>query len=768
MTKSNIYDYNEAGFRIFPLWGIINAKNCECGNPDCVSIGKHPRISNWQNTPQWSDEQLEVIIEHQVSTGFGVCLDNHLVLDIDPRNGGFESYEKLSKELSIDFVELSDFVVNTGGGGLHIYFNRPAGAYSGNLKEYRGIDFKTSGFVVGAGSLHFSGNEYETQKGFPQDLTDCPQALLDLLVKKTHTRAIINGAHVDVTPSEVQDIVNSIKNNDLHYDDFIQVGMGIHHATSGDGYSMWDNWAQQSSKYDPAMMSVKWHSFGKSANPVTLGTLIYLAEQNGYTRPVTFPLDEKPIFNKTIGELPFDTTIYDPKRPPGFVGKLSEWINGNSYSEPLEHLSVITSISAVGNIIGLHTTDDMTGVSTNLLVLCVAESASGKEMVQKSYAKIMQAAGISAAIAGGIKSKQEIARNLIEHQPVYYLIDEMGEVLRTIENAKKRGGAAYLEGVTGEVMSIYTKANSEYQVTGDVRRELVAQLRREKSQCDSIVDSNEDVNGKYLRRSESIADAIHAVLTSGLPRPFLSMIGYSVPASLDCIMTEEMAKNGFLSRALLAIEEKDNPKPRIGATGLQPLPLNYVSTLKQLSTTGNFDMLEDGDRIEYMGERRKIKTTASGQELLNELRMWEWEYAEHHRETSGFTPLIRRSFELISKISTILAAPEGLRTDEHIKWAAVYVKRDIDRKIRHILDAIAKTSKNGAEVQDGIEARILNLCQRAGGEKESILINRCKRKDISKEDIIALIDDMVTRGLLAVGSEFSKNGAAFSTYESLV
>ena len=745
-----IYDYHESGFRVFPLWGIMPNGKCECGDTECAAVGKHPRMSNWQHVPLWSDEQLEFMQEHQVTTGFGVCLDDHLVIDIDSRNGGFDSYELLKEDTGIDFEAASDFVVSTGGGGLHIYFNRPKGAYSGTLEKYKGIDWKTSGFVCGGGSTHKSGLQYEYKKGFPDaELTQCPDALLTLLEKKTHKRTIFDGRQVDVTLEEVAEIVDAIPNDDRHYDEFIEIGMAIHQATNGEGYHIWDNWAQRAKKYDPAQMSVKWHSFGKSANPVTIGTLIFHAEEAGYIRPVTFSTGESPKqFDAKPGELPFDTSPYDVKRPPGFVGKLAEWMNGNSYSEPLENLNCISSVAAVGNLIGLHTTDDLTNVSTNLLVLCVAESASGKEMVGTSYAEIMRVAGLSGAMAGGIKSKQEICRNLIEHQAAFYMIDEMGEVLRTIENAKKRGGAAYLEGVTGEVMSIFTKASSAYSVTGDTRRELVALLSRELDQCLSKVEKMEDKNGTYQRRADNIQISMDQVKTIGLVRPFLSLIGYSVPASMDCIMSEEMAKNGFLSRALLAIEEKDNPKPRIGAKGFQPLPDNYATTIRHLASTGSFDMMDSAQRIEYHGERRKIKSTPEAKSLLESLRTWEWEYAEHHRQTSGFTPLIRRSFELISKISTILAAPEGMRTVTHVEWAAVYVKRDLDRKIRHILDSIGRQAKDGETIQTGVESRIINLCEREEGELKSVLLDKCKRKDVKREELAALLESMVERGML--------------------
>ena len=745
------------------MWGLSQGK-CECGDDKCEALGKHPRVSNWQHSPVWSEDQLETMLQFTITTGFGVCLDNHLVLDIDPRNGGNESYERLVKDTGLDYTSLSGFVVATGGGGKHIYFRRPEGAYLTHLSGYPGIDFKTSGYVVGAGSLHKSGADYEVESGSPCDLTDAPESLLNMLNRTTHTRASIGGNQVDVSAQELQEIVRHIPDPDS-YDNWVAVGMGIHHATQGTGFHIWDEWSQKSSKYEADQMGRKWHSFGKSANPVTLGTLIFKAEQNGYVVPVTFQIDATPDpVHSRPDLLPFDDTGFDLKRPPGLVGQIVEWMNGNAYDEPLGNLTVISSLTAVGNIVGLHMTDHM-NVSTNLLSLCIAESATGKESVGQSYAAVMRSAGMGPALHGSIKSKQEIGRNLIEHQMAAYVVDEMGEVLRTIENAKKRGGAAYLEGVTGDIMSISTKAGGSYAVSGDVRRELLAEMRREMSQCQKAVDAGEDANGRYQRRLDALTHQADNIATNGLVRPFLSLIGYSVPASMDCIMTEEMAKNGFLSRAIMAIEENDNPRPRINSKGMQPVPERLEYAIKALASHGNYD--PDTHRIEYYGERYVVPSTAEAAALLNDLRNWQHAYAEYHRETTGFTPLIRRFFEAVAKISLILAAPERLRTVNHVQWAAAYVKRDLDRKIRHVMASMAKESKDGEVVRDGLSARIYNICQGDNGETLGVILKKCKRKDVTPVQIEAILDAMASAGQLSVEIEKSRNGSETKRYYSV-
>ena len=172
-------DYVAAGFRVFGLHGVTNGK-CDCGNPECEALYKHPIVKGWQNTPDWSDEQLETMqMAGHFDTGFGVLCDGYIIVDVDYRNGGVESWRKIIE--NHPEIAWSNFIVKTGSGNgsLHAHFKAPKGvAFVQHIDGYPGIDIKTSGFVVGAGSLHASGNRYEAVIGSPYDITDAPQSLI--------------------------------------------------------------------------------------------------------------------------------------------------------------------------------------------------------------------------------------------------------------------------------------------------------------------------------------------------------------------------------------------------------------------------------------------------------------------------------------------------------------------------------------------------------------------------------------------------------------
>lgn len=745
---NDIYDYIEAGYHIFPLHTIINGK-CDCGE-NCDSVGKHPVATSWQHTPAWSDEQLDNLVKHMIKTGYGVLVGQHLVVDVDPRNGGKASYDKLCKDLGFDLIEKSGFTVTTGGAGWHIYFLRTEGSFAQTLKEYPGIDFKTTGFVVGCGSLHASGMRYERLKGYPQDTNEAPSELLDLIKRKHFTRAIINGFDVDVTMADLKEMLGYYKNTDLHYDDWITVGMALHHSTQGsaEGYSLWEDWSAVSKKHNSAKMDKKWQSFGKYHNPITLGTLIHFAEQNGYVKPVTFEAKEPIITQKDSSALPFDVSHCDPLMPPGLTGKIAQWIDQQGFY-PRQRLACMAAIMAISNSAGLFWQEDLTKVTLNMMALCVAGSGTGKESVQESFFEILRQADLAACVHGDIKSKQEIIRNLIEHQAAMYLTDEIGEILKTIENAKKRGGAVYLEGITGDILKIFTKAHSVLPVAGDVRRDTLDGLKRKINQITTALEKEPSpIKAARLEASLQAAINLHDVIKTGggLPRPFLSLFGFTTLDSLEPALSVEMAKNGFLNRAFIIEERETNPKPN---PRFAPSEFPYTNEIKSIATAGSYDMQKSG-RVEYLGAARRIKTEPPAITLLNELMDWQWRFAEYHKVTTGYEALARRAYEFISKVSATLAVADGgIRTIEHVKWATAFVKWDIDEKIRLIKYVDAENSTSVDTVSQGLQSRILSICQEP--QYLSVINQRlCKRKGVTKENIENLVAQMVNSGILVM------------------
>lgn len=721
-------DYIKAGFRIMTLHRVENGE-CTCGDPDCVDQYKHPKARNWQHTPHWSEEQLKNMEQYGLlEQGFGVVIDNHLVIDIDPRNGGHKSYEKLCADTNTDYMALSGFVVKSGGGGYHIYFDKDSTqAFVGKLSQYPGIDFKSSGYVVGASSMHLSGNKYTIEKGSPSDTTETPLALVELLERSDTYRVNDGSNYVDISKSDIEEMLSYYKNTpDKTHDEWIQVGMAIHRGTNGEGFDLWANWLRPGeTEIKPAKlrkMQKKWHSFGKhSANPITIGTLRYLAEQEGYTAPVTFESDY---------ELPRgEETIVDLTRPPGFVGRVADWINQQSLY-PREYLAAAAALTAVGNAGGLRFNDVDYGATSNLFMFCVAGASTGKEKILQSFTELMRQADLHLATVGKIKSEQEIIRNLLEHQAVFYNIDELGLELQKITNGAKNG-AAYLDGVVGVLMSIFSKARGTLAVSGDVRREVKQIYLKELTR----LRRKEDMEGEDLSKEiEQVEQRLDA-LKGGIEHPFLSMIGYTTPVTFQSLMTYEQGANGFFARCIVLQEKNVNPRPKKGVKPC-PVPDDIKSTLRQLYCGGHYDA--DNERVEQKGELVDIPTTAAAKARLDEILEYFWQRAEEAKELL-LEPIPRRGFELTLKISLILAYAEGIRTLEHVDWAFEFVKSDIEDKLNLVAGNMAAAEKR---VEESMARAILNFLSKKEGETTGIIANRLrmgKKEDVEK--MLAILEN---------------------------
>lgn len=754
---NDIYDYIESGFKIFGLHGSTGGA-CNCGDVECTAILKHPIMSNWQNVPHWSDEQIECFDEMgHFNSGFGVIVKGFLVVDVDARNGGVPSFKKLCKDVP-SLLECA-FIVNTGSGGgsQHWYFKLSDDDKTKSLMQthnkYTGIDFKTSGYVVGSGSLHQSGSNYETVKGYPQDVGFAPPELIALLERPAFFRVSNNGQDLDINEQHIVNLLAFV-NADCDYNQWVSVGMAIHHCLNGGGVELWDNWSSSGAKYcGGATIQKHWHSFGKTSNPVGYGTLLHYANEGGYCEPVTFvydgslgAADDVPSLNldsvKSVKHL-LDEPV-DVRRPPDFVGELTQWINDQCLY-PRENLAVAAALCAVSSLAGMRYTDELDNMTPNIMAFCVAGSGTGKEQIMQSYLQIIKAASVQSALHGGFKSEQEITRNLIRHQAAFYCVDELGLTLNKLQNASKKGGASYLEGIVGLIMSVYSKANGYLPITGDLKDEIKQKLTLEYAQLEKKIeklpqDSGSDTTRQRLEDMQ--ADVLQAIqnVDDGLENPYLTLLGFTTPVTFNDLMSFEQATNGFMARAMIFSDLETNPK-RKTKFKKTPMPIYLSNALRNLYAHGHFDALErTGARVQHIGDKSTLPTTQDAIELLNEVYERFYNLAEYHKGTTGMEAIARRGYELASKVSLICALPSGLRTAEHVCYGYALAMQDVERKIK--LAYSTDNQKSG----DGLAAKVLSIIDKEHGETLGVICNRLR--GTPKPQIEALLVQMTDKKMI--------------------
>lgn len=192
--------YAENGWKILPCFGIIGGRcTCNSTHQEPKDIGKHPRIAEWNRNASSDPLAVERWWDEDPNGNIGVfCKESgFFVIDIDPRSGGPDSFEKF--EALVDgalppTVEAITGVYTVNGRevrGRHLFYKcSPDEQLLGNLNKagLKGIDIKHNGYVLIAPSQHFSGVSYEWVEGHAPweiEMAEAPEELLSALRKRS-------------------------------------------------------------------------------------------------------------------------------------------------------------------------------------------------------------------------------------------------------------------------------------------------------------------------------------------------------------------------------------------------------------------------------------------------------------------------------------------------------------------------------------------------------------------------------------------------------
>ena len=272
--RSTAQEYIDAGKNLTPL------------------NGKLPSYKNWTER----EVPIETVLTHSETNNIGwVMGEEDLVVDIDPRNGGLESFQKLKEFLS-KYGEQIEETVTTPSGGLHIYYSIPE-KYVGRSfrktlkKQYPGIDFLTKGsqcVIVGG----------ETEKGYYRWCDEflggfvqvpAPIPLISLILQNTETSTneelgdfagLIGGESSNWAEEKVLSMLEKLDPS-MGNDEWVKVGMALHDWHPTEGLPLWEEWSKTGENYNEGDTEARWRSFD-SGGGVTLGSISYMVKEVTY------------------------------------------------------------------------------------------------------------------------------------------------------------------------------------------------------------------------------------------------------------------------------------------------------------------------------------------------------------------------------------------------------------------------------------------------------------------------------------------------------
>jgi hypothetical protein len=158
---------------------------------------------------------------------------------------------------------------------------------------------------------------------------------------------------------------------------------------------------------------------------------------------------------KTIYDLTADIkkdSWYDITKPPGLAGEIAEDIAAGEVREQPRLRAVAALhelvIASKGKI------KTPSGMKGNLLTICIADSAGGKDRSQSHFKMIARDIDKGQHVFGRIASSKDIGRTLINHEGVAtFIIDECHGLFGVMS---QKNGATYMAELGSEILSIYS------------------------------------------------------------------------------------------------------------------------------------------------------------------------------------------------------------------------------------------------------------------------------------------------------------------------
>jgi P4 family phage/plasmid primase-like protien len=195
LQKGSDY-YASIGWKIHPCHGIVGGM-CTCGgeHTDLKDRGKHPVLSGWNSAATDNAATVSGWWNTNPDYNIGVFCkpSGFFVIDIDPRSGGDESFDKLLELLEYSLPETVEAITGVysikgvAKRGRHLYFKYEGNErLIGNFKRQNlpGIDLKHDGYVMAPPSQHASGVAYEWASGrapWEMDMAEPPENLMEVV-----------------------------------------------------------------------------------------------------------------------------------------------------------------------------------------------------------------------------------------------------------------------------------------------------------------------------------------------------------------------------------------------------------------------------------------------------------------------------------------------------------------------------------------------------------------------------------------------------------
>jgi len=336
---------------------------------------------------------------------------------------------------------------------------------------------------------------------------------------------------------------------------------------------------------------------------------------------------------------------------PGKVGDIVKWMNETAmFSQPI--LNIGNALALYGAVIGRKVSYE--GLRSNMYIVGLGESGSGKDHSRKCSQKLLVSAGIFSDLYGGeeFTSDAAIETAVFKRNSCLYQIDEIGHIIRQSTDIK---APSHARSIMKTLTKMFTSASSMYR-------------------CKSYASERTNPERE-------------------IDQPNLCIYGTTVPHTLFEAITPSQIKDGFLGRNLMVVSEDPTPIKRQYIETLPPQDL--LDDLKNWSLRQKveYDPLATSIESISINQTINVKATIGAVKLFDDFFNYRISRMNQLRDVRCLDALWARSNEHAKKIALILACGENYFDPEistaDAQWAIDFVTYSIDVTIHMVSESVS-------------------------------------------------------------------------------
>lgn len=356
----------------------------------------------------------------------------------------------------------------------------------------------------------------------------------------------------------------------------------------------------------------------------------------------------------------------------GALGLLYDMILKNA-RRPQPILAVGAAIAAIGTLAGRRYRTP-TNLRSNVYVVGIADSGSGKNVAREVINNAFVQAGLSNYLGGNkLASGAGLLSAVYRHPAILFQQDEFGMFLAAVSDRKR--APKHLTEIVDHLTELYTSAGNTF------------------------------LGAEYGDQKERPRRDIH--------QPCVSIHGTTTPGHFWGALQSANAVDGSLARFLIFETEESYPEAQ-EIDGDMTAPPELIEALQSIAwdDAGNLDrLMRSGDVPPH-----KLITVPFTPEAQAAMRALEEEVTERLRALKGtpFTSILARQWEHTARVAMIRAvsrAPKAAEVDlADVRWAEMVVQRSVNL----MCDGIEKHVADNAE--EAKAKRLLEIIRKAGQE----------------------------------------------------